>query len=474
LNEYNNIYFVGIGGIGMSALARYFNRIGKQVAGYDRTQTELCHELENEGIAIHYADDVTMIPIELQNPATTLVVYTPAVPKDHTELNYFRDNGFRVIKRSEALGEITKVAKTIAVAGTHGKTTTSSMVAHILKVANIDITAFLGGITLNYNSNLILPESTNLSDSIMVTEADEYDRSFLTLHPYIAIITSNDADHLDIYGDKENMHKSYIDFAKQIVPNGTLIVKNDLVFEQRGRGYFIDDLIKNTNIITYSISDEKADYRASQLRIENGFFVYDIITPQGVIDNIHLGLPGTHNVENSVAACAAASLAGANFTSIKQALQSFKGAKRRFEYILRTPQIVYIDDYAHHPSELEASIKSVRMLYPDKKITGIFQPHLFTRTRDFAEGFAQSLDLLDEAILLDIYPARELPLEGVTSTMLLGLMKSNNKRLSTKQHLVAELEKENNEVVVTLGAGDIDTLVEPIKQMLTKKYGVNA
>lgn len=308
----------------------------------------------------------------------------------------------------------------------------------------------------------------------MVTEADEYDRSFLTLHPYIAIITSNDADHLDIYGDKENMHKSYIDFAKQIVPNGTLIVKNDLVFEQRGRGYFIDDLIKNTNIITYSISDEKADYRASQLRIENGFFVYDIITPQGVIDNIHLGLPGTHNVENSVAACAAASLAGANFTSIKQALQSFKGAKRRFEYIVRTPQIVYIDDYAHHPSELEASIKSVRMLYPDKKITGIFQPHLFTRTRDFAEGFAQSLDLLDEAILLDIYPARELPLEGVTSTMLLGLMKSNNKRLSTKQHLVAELEKENNEVVVTLGAGDIDTLVEPIKQMLTKKYGVNA
>jgi UDP-N-acetylmuramate--alanine ligase len=469
---FNNIYFVGIGGIGMSALARYFNRIGKQVAGYDRTQTELTKELEHEGIAVHYSDDINLITDNFKNTEDTLVVFTPAVPKEHAELNYFRDNGFRVIKRSEALGEITKAAKTIAVAGTHGKTTTSSMVAHILKTADIDIAAFLGGITLNYNSNLILPESTNLVDSIIVTEADEYDRSFLTLHPYIAIITSIDADHLDIYGDKENMHKSYVDFAKQIVPNGTLIVKNDLVFEQKGRGYFIDDLVKNINIVTYSLSDEKADFRASQLRIENGFFVYDIITPDGVIDNIYLGLPGIHNVENSVAACAAASLAGANFTSIKEALQSFKGAKRRFEYILRTPQIVFIDDYAHHPSELEASIKSVRMLYPDKKITGIFQPHLFTRTRDFAQGFAQSLDMLDEAILLDIYPARELPIEGVTSNMLLGMMKSNNKRLSTKKDLVSELEKENNEVIVTLGAGDIDTLVEPIKQMLTKKYSV--
>jgi UDP-N-acetylmuramate--alanine ligase len=469
---FNNIYFVGIGGIGMSALARYFNRIGKQVAGYDRTSTELTKELEHEGIAVHYTDDINLITDNFKNTEDTLVVFTPAVPKDHAELNYFRDNGFRVIKRSEALGEITKAAKTIAVAGTHGKTTTSSMVAHILKTADIDIAAFLGGITLNYNSNLILPESTNLDDSIIVTEADEYDRSFLTLHPYIAIITSIDADHLDIYGDKENMHKSYIDFAKQIVPNGTLIVKNDLVFEQRGRGYFIDDLVKNINIVTYSLSDEKADFRASQLRIENGFFVYDIITPDGVIDNIYLGLPGIHNVENSVAACAAASLAGANFTSIKEALQNFKGAKRRFEYILRTPQIVFIDDYAHHPSELDAAIRSVRMLYPDKKITGIFQPHLFTRTRDFAQGFAQSLDMLDEAILLDIYPARELPIEGVTSSMLLGMMKSNNKRLSTKKDLVSELEKENNEVIVTLGAGDIDTLVEPIKQMLTKKYSV--
>lgn len=472
MNEYNNIYFVGIGGIGMSALARYFNRIGKQVAGYDRTQTGLTHELEKEGIDVHYVDDINLIKEDFRDAEKTLVVYTPAVPKDHAELNYFKDNGYRVIKRSEALGEITKVAKTIAVAGTHGKTTTSSMVAHILKVANIDIAAFLGGITLNYNSNLILPESSNLSDSIIVTEADEYDRSFLTLHPYISVITSVDADHLDIYGSKENMHTSYIDFAKKIVQNGTLIVKNDLIFEKDGRHYFIDDLVKNTTILTYSLSDEKADYRASQLRVENGFFVYDIITPQGVIENIHLGLPGIHNVENSVAAAAAASVAGANFDSVKEALQSFKGAKRRFEFIVRTPQVVYIDDYAHHPTELDSAIRSVKMLYPDKKITGIFQPHLFTRTRDFAEGFARSLDMLDEAILLDIYPARELPIEGVTSTMLLDMMKSTNKRLSTKSTLVSELEKESNEVIVTLGAGDIDTLVEPIKIMLNKKFGL--
>lgn len=456
----------------MSALARYFNRIGKQVAGYDRTQTELTHELEKEGIFVHYTDDINLITSGYKDAEKTLVVYTPAVPKGHTELNYFKDNGYRVIKRSEALGEITKVAKTIAVAGTHGKTTTSSMVAHILKTANIDIAAFLGGITLNYNSNLILPESDNLSDSIIVTEADEYDRSFLTLHPYISVITSVDADHLDIYGSKENMHKSYIDFAKQIVPNGTLIVKNDLVFEKDGRSYFIDDLVKNTTILTYSGTDEKADYRASQLRIENGFFVYNIITPHGVIENIHLGLPGIHNVENSVAATAAACVAGANFDSVKEALQSFRGAKRRFEFIVRNPKVVYIDDYAHHPTELEAAIRSVKMLFPDKKITGIFQPHLFTRTRDFAEGFAHSLDMLDEAILLDIYPARELPIEGVNSTMLLGMMKSNNKRLSTKKDLVSELEKENNEVIVTLGAGDIDTLVEPIKEMLNKKFSL--
>ncbi len=472
MNEYNNIYFVGIGGIGMSALARYFNRIGKQVAGYDRTQTELTHELEKEGIVVHYTDDINLIKDGFRDAVKTLVVYTPAVPKDHAELNYFKDNGYRVIKRSEALGEITKVAKTIAVAGTHGKTTTSSMVAHILKVANIDIAAFLGGITLNYNSNLILPESSNLSESIIVTEADEYDRSFLTLHPYISVITSNDADHLDIYGSKENMHTSYIDFAKKIVQNGTLIVKNDLIFEKDGRHYFIDDLVKNTTILTYSLSDEKADYRASQLRVENGFFVYDIITPTGVIENIHLGLPGIHNVENSVAAAAAASVAGANFDSVKEGLQSFKGAKRRFEFMVRTPHVVYIDDYAHHPTELDSAIRSVKMLYPDKKITGIFQPHLFTRTRDFAEGFARSLDMLDEAILLDIYPARELPIEGVTSTMLLDMMKSTNKRLSTKSTLVSELENESNEVIVTLGAGDIDTLVEPIKIMLNKKFGL--
>lgn len=472
MNEYNNIYFVGIGGIGMSALARYFNRIGKQVAGYDRTPTELTHELEQEGIIIHYTDDTSLIPEAMHNPATTLVVFTPAIPKEHTELNFFKNNGFRVVKRSEALGEITKAAKTIAVAGTHGKTTTSSMVAHILKTAQMDVAAFLGGITLNYNSNLLLPEGKDLSQSIIVTEADEYDRSFLTLHPFVGIITSVDADHLDIYGSAEKMHESYIDFAKQIAEGGTLIVKNDLVFEKNGRSYFIDDLIKKTTIITYSATDEKAEYRASQLRIENGYFVYDIITPHGIIDNIHLGLPGLHNVENSVAAAAAASVAGANFDSIKQALQSFKGAKRRFEYIVRSPQVVYIDDYAHHPRELDACIRSVKMLYPGKKITGVFQPHLFTRTRDFADGFAQSLDLLDETILLDIYPARELPIEGVTSAMLLGLMKSSKKRLVSKAELMGVLESESPEVLVTLGAGDIDQFVEPIKLMLEKKYSL--
>lgn len=472
MQAYTHIYFIGIGGIGMSAIARFYNLTGYAVAGYDRTPTPLTQELENEGIAIHYTDDINLIADGFKNPATTLVVYTPAIPKEHTELNYFIDNKFTVIKRSAALGQLTHNTPTIAVAGTHGKTTTSSMVAHILKTDGQPMAAFLGGITVNYNTNILLPEAGKPAQWI-VTEADEYDRSFLTLHPKIAIITSADADHLDIYGTPQEMHKSFVDFAKNITPNGLLIVKNGLTFELNNRHYFIDDLLKNTPVLTYSITDEKADYRADNVRVEDGVFVFDLITPNQKITEIKLAMPGTHNVENSVAAAAAALNAGCKFDSVKTALETFKGAKRRFEYIVRTPQAVYIDDYAHHPTELEAAIQSVKMLFPGKKITGIFQPHLFTRTRDFAEGFAQALDKLDECILLPIYPARELPIAGVTSDMLLGLMQNPTRRLSSLETVVDEIATNTPNILVTLGAGNIDTLVEPLKNLYTSKF-INA
>ena len=444
----------------MSALARYFNAQGKDVSGYDKTRTSLTDELIAEGIDIHFEDNVELIKQEIRDGEGKdhiLVVITPAVPNDHTEYIFLRQRGLNIKKRAEVLGMITENTNTIAVAGTHGKTTTSSMTAHILKSSGMDISAFLGGITQNYKTNLLLSKSPGRRNEVVVVEADEYDRSFLTLRPQVAVITSMDADHLDIYGSKEYVEESYSLFSRQ--------VKQKLIIKKSIQGTL---KYGDASPLTYSLT-ETADYTAKDIHIENGYFVYDIHTPSGVIDNVTLGLPGMHNVENSIAATAVAVEMGVAEDSIRKALASFKGVKRRFDYQVRSERIVYIDDYAHHPEELRACISSVRQLYPGKKITGIFQPHLYTRTRDFADEFAKSLGLLDELILLQIYPARELPIEGVTSSMLLDKVGLDNKILVEKSHLLDELSKRDVEVLITMGAGDIDTLVEPVKKMLERK-----
>ncbi len=466
LNKIHSVYFLGIGGIGMSALARYFNAMGKKVAGYDKTATKLTDELIAEGIEIHFEDHIRNIPKYFKElPFDTeniLVVFTPAVPLDHSEYVFFNLNGFNIKKRAEVLGMITQSAHTIAVAGTHGKTTTSSLTAHILKSAGLDPSAFLGGITQNYNTNLLLSSNLNsnnqqpTTNNYIVVEADEYDRSFLTLHPEIAVITSVDADHLDIYGDKNHVEESFSLFAKQV--KSKLILKKSIVAKVNCE----------KTLITYSVNDESADYFAKNIKIENGFYKYCIVTPTTIFENLTLGLPGLHNVENSVAAVAVACQLNISEDVVSKALASFKGVKRRFDYHIKTDKLVYIDDYAHHPEELKATICSAKEMYPGKKITGIFQPHLFSRTRDFADDFAKSLDLLDECILMEIYPARELPITGVSSQMLLDKMKSPNKSICQKTDLMEELSKRNIEVLITMGAGDIDTFVEPIKNQLTK------
>ncbi len=448
--EIQNIYLVGIGGIGMSALARYFVSQGKSVAGYDRTETELTKELIAEGMDIHFEDNSKLIPSFYFNKEQTLIIYTPAIPSGHNELNYFRENGFLVKKRSEVLGILTENYFTIAVAGTHGKTTTSSIVAHILNNAEGGCTAFLGGITVNYNSNLLL----SLGSNKIVVEADEYDRSFLTLNPDVAIVTSTDPDHLDIYGTKENMEKNYHEFVSKIKETGTLIYKSGLSFGETDKKSY-----------TYSLKG-KSDFGIENLTVENGEYRFDIISPIEKIENIKFGFPGMHNVENALAAAAAAQVSGIDKDVIIKSLATYKGVKRRFEYQIKTSDLVFIDDYAHHPRELTACISSVKALYPDKKITGIFQPHLFSRTRDFADGFAKSLDLLDEVILLEIYPARELPIDGVDSKMLLDKISIKNKSLLSKNDVLKAIEEKKPEVLLTLGAGDIDKLVEPIKKKL--------
>lgn len=467
LSEIAHVYFIGIGGIGMSALARYFNAQGKQVSGYDKTSTKLTDELVEEGIRIHFEDNIDMVDAEIRNASQgpeksrVLIVITPAVPKDHTELVYFSQTGFNIKKRSEVLGEITRQASTVAVAGTHGKTTTSSLVAHILRSSGMDISAFLGGVTQNYNTNLLLSSSLNnsenTSDEIVVVEADEYDRSFLTLHPKIAVITSVDADHLDIYGSKEFVEESYSLFAKQV--SETLIVKKSIA-SKFGK--------LDAKTITYSVNEE-ADFSAKNIKIEDGQYVYDIHTPVGAIENVTIGLPGLHNVENSIAATAVARKMGVSDDAIRNALASFRGVKRRFDYQVKSRSVVYIDDYAHHPEELKACINSVRQLYPGKKMTGIFQPHLYSRTRDFAKEFAESLSLLDELLLMEIYPARELPIPGVTSEMLLKDVKCKSKKVVQKDDLLNVIRNSEIEVLLTLGAGDIDTFVEPIKAELDKR-----
>lgn len=454
--DYKLYYFLGIGGIGMSALARYFKHYGKEVYGYDKSKTTLTDDLEKEGMCIHYDENENLIKTLFStfSKEEILVVYTPAIPSQHKELVHCQKERYQLQKRAWVLGEITKQFKTIAVAGTHGKTTTSTLIAHILKTANINCYSFLGGISVNYNTNLLLGNSQD-KNSYVVVEADEYDRSFLTLQPYIAVITSVDADHLDIYGSQESMLETYSQFANQVVSNGKLIVKKNVD----------NDLKLNGKQLVYSLNLD-TEYCADSIRIINGEFCFNVVSPIESIRDTAIGLPGLHNVENSIAAVAVAQQLNIKAETINIALRSFKGVKRRFDYRVKSSSVVYIDDYAHHPEELTAAITAAKQLYPDKKITGIFQPHLFTRTRDFAEGFINSLSLLDECILLDIYPARELPIEGINSNMLLEKIKSEKKILLQKNEVVNYLKKNMPQVVMTLGAGDIDTLISPIEELL--------
>ena len=443
LENIHNVYFIGIGGIGMSAIANYFKCNGKNVAGFDKTPTEITNSLQNMGVQIHFEDSVELISDEFKNNKNTIVVYTPAVPKNHTELTYFIDNNFSVLKRSEILGEITKNTFCFAVAGTHGKTTTSTILGHVLKEADVNATSFLGGISENYNSNLILGGS-----EISVVEADEFDRSFLKLFPTIACITSMDADHLDIYGEPAALEQSFKDFASQV--SETLIIRKGLPIEG----------------LTFGI-EEQADFDAQNIRIENGAYIFDVKTPSEVIKGIKINLTGKHNVLNAVAALAMANSFGVPLPVIAKALLSFKGIKRRFSYKINSENLVLIDDYAHHPTEINAVVDSVRELYPAKKVLGVFQPHLFSRTKDFIDDFATSLSQFDELILLDIYPARELPIEGVNSEWLLGKILIDKKQISAKEKLVENILKSKAQIIVVIGAGDIGELVADIKNNLT-------
>jgi UDP-N-acetylmuramate--alanine ligase len=460
-NHIHSIYFIGIGGIGMSALARYFHAMGKIVNGYDKTATSLTAELEEAGMKICYNDALEALPesvIECEKE-NMLIVYTPAIPKENRQLNYFMSSGYDVKKRSQVLGEITAGTFSISIAGTHGKTTTSSILAHILTHSGKSCAAFLGGITVNYNTNFILPSNGKVDEkTIIVAEADEYDRSFLTLDPNIAVITSMDADHLDIYGHKESLEESFRLFGEKVKEGGILIYRKGLLLQPK----------KTIKTISYS-STIAADAAAENIRIENGSFVFNYKSRNHEVQNIAFRMPGRHNIENAVAAATAAFSVGISAEKVKEALETFNGVKRRFEYKINSKKIVFIDDYAHHPVELKACITAVRELYPEKKITGIFQPHLFTRTLDFADSFSLSLDMLDACILLEIYPARELPIEGVSSAMLLHKMKLRNKMLIEKKQLIEELKNRDIEVLLTLGAGDIDKLIEPIQKALEEK-----
>ena len=437
----------------MSALARYFLYLGKEVAGYDRTSSLLTLGLELEGMEIHYEEDMTKVPSK-EEKEHVLVIYTPAIPNDHKELLYFRENDFTLYKRAKVLGLLTGDTRCIAVAGTHGKTSVSTMTAHLLKQSAIDCGAFLGGISRNFNSNLVLPDSKT---EFRVVEADEFDRSFLHLSPTQAVITSMDADHLDIYGTHSSILETFNQFIRKIKPAGFLVYKKGLPIES--------EKYPSIKCMTYAL-EQKADFCGMNLQISNGGYLFDLHTPEEVIKDFWLGYPGRMNVENAVAALAMALLAGANADELKKALAVYKGVERRFDVQYRDEQRVYIDDYAHHPEELNATISSVRELFPDKKITGIFQPHLFTRTRDFAEEFAKSLSMLDELFLLDIYPAREKPIEGINSQLIFKDVKLNQKVLCAKKDVLRILENHPIEVLITLGAGDIDGLVEPIKKML--------
>ena len=446
LNQIHNIYFIGIGGIGMSALARYFMNIGKNVAGYDKTQTHLTSELINLGMDIHFEDNLSLIDEKYLDKTNTLVIITPAVPKEHSEWNFFLKEGFDVKKRAEVLGLITKDTFCFAVAGTHGKTTTSSILGHLLYQSGVDVTAFLGGIVENYNSNIIGDGKT-----VTVVEADEFDRSFLHLHPNVACITSMDADHLDIYGDSSEIEKSFIEFSQKVTSDSLFIAKH-LPLEGNTVGI-----------------NEEANFQAINIKIENGFYVFDVKSDLEVIENVKFGLPGHHNLSNALIAFAMAKSYGLENNQILSALESFKGVRRRFSFQTRTDNVVYIDDYAHHPTEIDAVHQAVRELYPNKKIIAAFQPHLFSRTRDFIDEFAESLSQFDEVLLMEIYPARELPIEGVDSSWLLSKITNQNKKLVSKESLLYEIKKSNASIYVTIGAGDIGEMVTEIKKIIDEK-----
>jgi UDP-N-acetylmuramate--alanine ligase len=451
IDNISSVYFLGIGGIGMSALARYFNSRGVKVTGYDKTETVLTKQLVHEGIKIHYDDDIS-----LADKQATLIVYTPAIPKDHKEYNYFiNGDEYTVLKRSEVLGMITRSSYSICVAGTHGKTTTSSMIAHILRDTGFGCNAFLGGIASNYNTNF-WPDENNVS----VAEADEYDRSFLRLSPDVAVVTSMDADHLDIYGTAENLQDAFIEFTSKIKPGGLLISKYGLIRNEE---------FKVPNIIRYSLQNKMADASAEDIKINNGSYRFNVRIKDKRVNDVVLNMGGMHNIENAVAAIAVAKHVGIDDKKITKAVAAFKGVKRRFEYIIKENELVMIDDYAHHPEELRALINGAKELFPAKKCTVIFQPHLYSRTNDFADGFAEVLSIADDILLLPVYPARELPMEGVESEMIADRMKMKKVKVVSKEALVNEVKQHKPELLIISGAGDIDTLVEPIKNSLINK-----
>lgn len=456
VNTLKSVYFIGAGGIGMSALVRYFLSIGKKVAGYDRTPSELTQKLIAEGAAIHYEENVEAIPNEFLDPNTTLIIYTPAIPTTHAELIYFQKNGFTIQKRSQVLGLLTQSSKGLCIAGTHGKTTTSTMTAHLLHQSNVGCNAFLGGISKNYGTNLLLSDKSEY----VVIEADEFDRSFHWLTPYASVITATDADHLDIYGTKEAYLESFNHYTSLIRPGGALIVRKGIELEPR--------LQEGVSLYTYS--REEGDFHAENIRIGNGEITFDYVSPLGNIKDIQLGVPVAINIENGIAAMALAQISGVNNEDIKSAMASFGGVDRRFDFKIKNDKVVFLSDYAHHPEEIKQSILSMRALYEDKKITGIFQPHLFTRTRDFYKEFAESLSLLDEVILTEIYPARELPIKGISSRLIYDHLRPGiEKTLCNKEEILKILKQKDIEVLITLGAGDIENYVQPICDILNKQ-----
>lgn len=446
-----NIYFIGIGGIGMSAIARYYNFKGLKVSGYDKTPSELTHALESEGIEVHYEDNTDYIPKDVED---TLVVYTPAIPKDMGELVYVQNNGYKVMKRSRMLGEIAEGQRCLAVAGTHGKTTTSTLLAHIFQDSGEGCSAFLGGISKNYDTNLLVSRNETI-----VAEADEFDRSFLQLFPEIAVITSMDADHLDIYSDIANMHDAFKAFAGQV--SGTVIAKHGLP---------LDETDTKASLLRYSYDNPEADFHACNIvKDECGYFTFDLIWPGGTVKGCRVGIPGWINVENAVAASAVALTYGLDPEKVRHALGTFQGVKRRFDIHLNTPECSYIDDYAHHPKEIAAAVSSMRDIFPGRKLTAIFQPHLYTRTRDFADEFAQALSTVDKLIMLDIYPAREEPIPGVTSEIIFDKVTAPEKVMMLKEELMEYLKDEPVDTLITFGAGNIDRFIRPITEMLCQR-----